>query len=137
MANRVLDSWALIAFFEDEPAAEAVEELLDQASREKHRLFMTSVNWAEVYYSTMREVSQEAAEQHSQVIANLPIDIVGIGDDLKLAREAAILKASYRISIADALAAALAREKKAELVTGDREFEAISKEVKICWLPDK
>jgi hypothetical protein len=35
MANRVLDSWALIAFFEDEPAADAVEELLDQASREK------------------------------------------------------------------------------------------------------
>jgi PIN domain nuclease of toxin-antitoxin system len=32
MANKVLDSWALVAFFEDEPAASQVEEVLDQAS---------------------------------------------------------------------------------------------------------
>lgn len=134
MANRVLDSWALMAFFEDEPAAEAVEELLDQASREKHRLFMTSINWAEVYYSTMREVSQEAAERHAQIIATLPIDIVGIGDDLKLARQAAIFKANYRLSLADAIAAALAMEKKAELVTGDPEFKQLEKDIKIHWL---
>ena len=134
MANRVLDSWALMAFFEDEPAAEAVDELLDQASRGKHKLFLTSINWAEVYYSTMREVSQEAAEQHVQVIANLPIEIVAIGDDLKLARQAAIFKASHRISLADAFAAALANDKKAELVTGDQEFKALEKEIKINWL---
>jgi ribonuclease VapC len=134
MANRVLDSWALIAFFEDEPAAEAVEELLDQASREKHRLFMTSINWAEVYYNTMREVSQEAAEEHARIISTLPIDIVGIGDDLRLARHAAIYKASHRISLADAFAAALAKEKKAELVTGDTEFRSLERELKIKWL---
>jgi PIN domain nuclease of toxin-antitoxin system len=33
MATKVLDSWALIAFFEDEPAAEAVEKLLAQRRR--------------------------------------------------------------------------------------------------------
>ena len=134
MANRVLDSWALIAFFEDEPAADAVEEILDQAGHEKHRLFLTSINWAEVYYSTMREVSQAVAEEHAQVIAGLPIDIVGIGDDLKLARQAAIYKATYRLSLADAFAAALAKEKKAELVTGDPEFKQLEKEIKILWL---
>lgn len=134
MANRVLDSWALIAFFEDEPAADAVEELLAQAGREKHRLFMTAINWAEVYYNTMREVSQEAAEQHALVIAGLPIEVVGIGDDLKLARQAAIYKATYRLSLADAFAAALAKEKKAELVTGDPEFKVLEKEIKVAWL---
>ena len=134
MANRVLDSWALMAFFEDEPAAEAVEEILEQASRDKHRLFLTSINWAEVYYSTMREVSQEAAEQHARIIASLPIDIIGIGDDLKLSRQAAIYKATYRLSLADAFAAALAKEKKAELLTGDPEFKALEKELKILWL---
>ncbi|MFA6285789.1 MAG: PIN domain-containing protein [Opitutaceae bacterium] len=137
MANRVLDSWALIAFFEDEPAADAVEEILDQAGHEKHRLFLTSINWAEVYYSTMREVSQTVAEEHAQVIAGLPIDIVGIGDDLKLARQAAIYKATYRLSLADAFAAALAKEKKAELVTGDPEFKPLEKEIKIHWLISK
>lgn len=134
MANRVLDSWALIAFFEDEPAADAVEEILNQGAQEKHRLFLTSANWAEVYYSTMREVSQAAAEAHAAAIANLPIEIVGIDSDLKLARQAAIYKATYRLSLADAFAAALAKEKKAELVTGDPEFKALEKEIKICWL---
>jgi len=134
MANRVLDSWALIAFFEDEPAADAVEELLDQAGRDKHRLFLSAINWAEVYYNTLREVSQQVAEQHAQVLANLPIEIIGLSADLKLARQAAIYKATYRLSLADAFAAALAKEKKAELVTGDPEFKALEKEIKICWL---
>ena len=134
MANRVLDSWALIAFFEDEPAAEAVEEILDQANRDKHRLYLSAVNWAEVYYNTMREVSPNAAEAHAQTIANLPIDVVGVGDDLKLARQAAIYKATYHLSLADAFAAALAKEKKAELVTGDPEFKALEKEIKVTWL---
>jgi ribonuclease VapC len=134
MANKVLDSWALIAFFEDEPAAGAVEELLAQAGRETHRLFLTTVNWAEVYYSTMREVSQDAAERHARVIASLPIEIVGIDDDLRLARQAAIYKASNRLSLADAFAAALAKDKKADLVTGDPEFKLLEKEIRILWL---
>lgn len=134
MANRVLDSWALIAFFEDEPAAGAVEEILDQANRDKHRLYLSAVNWAEIYYNTMREVSREAAEDQARMIANLPIDVIGVGDDLKLARQAAAFKATYRLSLADAFAVALAKEKKAELVTGDPEFNALEKEIKIKWL---
>jgi len=134
MANRVLDSWALIAFFEDEPSAGVVEEILEAASREKHRLYLTSINWAEVYYNTMREVSQEAAEHQSKVIETLPIEIVGIGDDLKLARQAAIYKATNRLSLADAFAVALAKDKKAELVTGDPEFKPLERDIKILWL---
>jgi predicted nucleic acid-binding protein len=134
MANKVLDSWALIAFFEDEPAAEAVEELIHQATQERHRLYLSAVNWAEVYYNTMREVSLEAAEARAQDLATLPIDVVGVGDDLKLARLAAQFKATHKMSLADAFAAALAKEKKAELVTGDPEFKALEKEIKIHWL---
>ncbi|MDB6093942.1 MAG: vapC [Verrucomicrobia bacterium] len=134
MAHLVLDSWALMAFFGNEPAADAVEQLLDEAGRGKHQLFMTSVNWAELYYSTMRGTSQDVAEHHAEVVAGLPIDIVGIGDDLKLARDAAILKASHRLSLADAFAAALAQEKKGELVTGDPEFKALAKKIRIRWL---
>jgi ribonuclease VapC len=137
MANHVLDSWALIAFFEDEPAAGAVEEILDQANRDKHRLYLSAVNWAEIYYNTMREVSRAAAEDQARMIANLPIDVVGVGDDLKLARQAAAFKATYRLSLADAFAVALAKEKKAELVTGDPEFKALEKEIKIKWLKNQ
>ena len=104
MATKVLDSWALIAFFEDEPAAAEVEKLLQQASEEKHHLVLSVVNWGEIYYHTMREVSQEAAEQKAQEISSLPIDIVGVGDDLALARQAAIFKANHKMSYADCFA---------------------------------
>ena len=134
MAAKVLDSWALIALFEDEPAAAAVENLLHQAALERHKLFLSVVNWGEIYYNTMRKVSQEAAEQKAREIASLPIEIVGVADDLHLARQAAIYKASCKMSYADCFGAALAKIKNAEFLTGDPEFKEVEKEIKIGWL---
>jgi hypothetical protein len=36
--------------------------------------------------------------------------------------------------LADAFAAALAKESRAELVTGDPEFRPLEKEIKVQWL---
>jgi uncharacterized protein len=134
MAIKVLDSWALIAFFEDEPAAHDVEKLLNQAVAEKHHLLMSAVNWGEVYYSTMRAVSEDAAERQAREIAALPIDIVGVSEDLALARQAAIFKAKHKMAYADCFAAALAKINNAEVVTGDPEFKQVESEVKVAWL---
>src|SRR6266481_463304 len=101
MATKVLDSWALIAFFEDEPAAEEVEKLLAHAASDKHKLLLSVVNWGEIYYNTMREVSQQAAEARARDIAVLPIEVVAVGDDLALARQAAIYKATHKMAYAD------------------------------------
>jgi predicted nucleic acid-binding protein len=132
MATKVLDSWALIAFFEDEPAAEAVERILEQATAEKHKLLMSVVNWGEVYYNTMREVSEAAAEQKLKEIATMPIEIVEA--DLNLTKQAAIFKATKKMSYADCFGAALAKIRNAEFVTGDPEFKEVEKEIKINWL---
>ena len=134
MTTKVLDSWALIAFLEDEPAAEAVEKLLAQAAEEKHKLLLSVVNWGEIYYNTMREVSQEAAEQQARAIATLPIDIVAVGDDLTIARQAAIYKATHQMSYAGCFGAALAKVKGGELITGDPEFKEVEKEINVVWL---
>jgi predicted nucleic acid-binding protein len=135
MATKVLDSWALIAFFEDEPAAERVEKLLVKAEVGTHRLLLCVVNWGEIYYSTMRTVSQDAAEQKAKEIAALTIEIVGVDDkDLELVRQAAIYKATKKLSYADAFAAALAKIRNADLVTGDHEFKQVEGEIKIDWL---
>jgi predicted nucleic acid-binding protein len=136
MAVSVLDSWALMAFFEDQPGAEAVERLLQRAEDGKHRLLLCAVNWGEIYYATMRAVSREAAEQKAQEIASLPIEIVGVGEDLVLARQAAVFKATKRMAYADCFAAALAKLRNAELVTGDLEFKEVEKDVKIAWLEE-
>lgn len=135
MATKVLDSWALIAFFEDEPAAEEVEKLLVKAEAGTHKLLLCVVNWGEIYYTTMRKVSQEAAEQKAKEIAGLTIEIVGVDDkNLDLVRQAAIYKGSKKLSYADAFAAALAKLRNAELVTGDPDFKALEGEIKIAWL---
>jgi predicted nucleic acid-binding protein len=135
MATKVLDSWALIAFFEDEPAAERVERLLVKAEAGTHNLLLCVVNWGEIYYNTMRTVSQEAAEQKAKEIAGLTIELVGVeANNLELVRQAAIYKATRRLSYADAFAAALAKIRNAELVTGDHEFRQIEDEIKIDWL---
>ena len=135
MATKVLDSWALIAFFEDEPAAEEVEKLLVKAEAGTHRLLLCVVNWGEIYYNTMRKVSQAAAEQKAMEMAGLTIQIVGVdGNDMELVRQGAIYKATRKLSYADAFAAALAKIRNAELVTGDREFKDLEGEIKIRWL---
>ncbi len=43
MAAKVLDSWALIAFFEDEPVADTVEELIHRAALDRHKLLMSVI----------------------------------------------------------------------------------------------
>jgi len=134
MATKVLDSWALLAFFEDDPAAAEVEELLAEADHGTHTLLLSVVNWGEVYYSTMRKVSQKAAEQKAAEIAVLPIELVPVEADLHLARQAAIYKASGKLAYADAFAAALAKLRNAELVTGDHDFKAVEGEIRIGWL---
>jgi predicted nucleic acid-binding protein len=132
MATKVLDSWALVAFFEDEPAAEAVEKILEQAAAERHKLLMSVVNWGEIYYNTLREVSREAAEQKLKEIAAMPIEIVDA--DSGLTKQAAIFKAAKKMSYADCFGAALAKIRNAEFITGDLEFKEVEKEIKISWL---
>jgi predicted nucleic acid-binding protein len=137
MATRVLDSWALIAFFEDEPAAEEVEKLLVKAEGGAQKLLLCVINWGEIYYNTMREVSKAAADEQEKEIASLPIEIVPVAGDLELARQAAIYKATVKMSYADCFAAALAKIRNAELVTGDPDFKTVEKEIKINWLKPK
>jgi predicted nucleic acid-binding protein len=134
MAAKVLDSWALMAFYNGESVAHAVEEILFQGSEGRHRLYMSVINWAEIYTAYARGESVEAAEAKVREMATLSIEIVGVGEDLKLARQAALYKARGGISYGDAYAAALAKEKKAELVTGDSEFKRLDREIKIHWL---
>lgn len=134
MTTQVLDSWILMALFNDEPEAERVEKVLHDAATGHCRLLMCVVNWGEIYYSIMRGHSQQAAEEKAQQIAALPIELVPVETDLALARQAAAFKARYPMSYADAFAAALAKIRKAELMTGDPEFKIVEGEVKIQWL---
>lgn len=129
----VLDSHALVAYFRDEPGAERVEALLTKAAQADRPLLMTEVNYAEAKDTLIRRDGLGAWEAAANVLVGLPIEFHAA--DRALADLAADFKARHKLSLADAFAAALARKHKAELVTGDPEFKAVEKEIKINWLP--
>src|SRR5436309_8651370 len=126
MPVKVLDSFALIAYFRDEPGAETMENLLVAAGKKDSPLHMTDINYAEVKYSIVKKDGTEAWAEAASILQGLPIDFHST--TRALADTAADFKARFKISIADAFAAALAKEKKAELVTGDPEFKPLEKE---------
>jgi ribonuclease VapC len=132
MPAKVLDSFALIAYFRDEPGAAAMESLLVAAGKMDSPLHMSDVNYAEVKYSILKKDGVEAWTAAANVLQGLPIDFHGT--NRVLADMAADLKARFKISLADAFAAALAKDKKAQLVTGDPEFKSLEKEITINWL---
>lgn len=128
----VLDSWAVLAFVQDEPSAAEVERLFLGAQRGSGSLCMTSVNLGEVWYSIARRRSDSVAESTVAEILRLGITVVAA--DWILARAAAELKAGHPIAYADCYAAALALQLDTEVVTGDPEFKQLQKKVKIHWL---
>jgi predicted nucleic acid-binding protein len=132
MPAKVLDSFALIAYFRDEPGAETVENLLVVAGKKDSPLLMTDVNYAEVQYSIVKKDGADAWEEAAKILQGLPIDFHST--TRALADAAADFKVRFKISLADAFAAALAKEKKADLVTGDPEFKPLENEIKINWL---
>ena len=132
VAVRVLDSYSLIAYIEKEPGADTMIEVFRGARDSGKALLLSVVNWGEVYYITLREEGRERAEQVANLISSLPIQIVSA--DLELAKQAAEFKGTKKMSYADCFAAALAKQRKAELVTGDKEFKQVEKEVKLLWL---
>ncbi len=131
-AAQVLDSHALLKLLRDEPGAGAVAQILEKAGERDHPVHMTEVNYAEVQYMIRRKDGDAAWQTIAGELVAAPIQFHPA--DRALADTAADLKARFKISLADAFAAALAKEKKAELVTGDPEFKALEKEINVHWL---
>jgi ribonuclease VapC len=131
-AAQVLDSHALLKLLRDEAGAETVAQILEKAGERDHPVHMTEVNYAEVQYMIRRKDGDAAWQTIASELVAAPIQFHPA--DRLLADLAADFKARFKISLADAFAAALAKDKKTELVTGDPEFKALEKEIKIQWL---
>jgi ribonuclease VapC len=93
---------------------------------------MSVLNLGEIWYAIARRISSEEADISVQEVMNWGIEVVDA--DWTLSRQAAVFKSKYKISYADAFAAALAKTRDAVLITGDNEFKQIEKEIKINWL---
>jgi len=131
MKRIVFDASALMTFFENRPGAEKVQDLIRLGIEGKHQLFLSVVNWGELYYSTWRTKGPGVARKNIEDIAQLPILLVPA--DVELARQAAEFKANFHLPYADGFAAALALTRKATLATSDKDFASLEKKLNILW----
>ena len=128
----ILDSWAVIAFFEDEPAGKKIANLIADAHENGIPVYMMVVNVGEVWYITAREISETTANNIVKELSDLRIEFVDA--NWEITQEAARFKSKNRMSYADCYAAALTRSKKGILVTGDSEFKTIDGQIDIQWV---
>lgn len=129
----VLDSFALLAFFQGEPRGIKVREIIAQSVREECHLAIATVNLGEIVYRTVRQHGPERTQYVLARIEEYRIAVVDVDRDLAL--EAAYLKARYRLGYADCFVAALARRLDAAVVTGDPGFRQVEQLVAVEWLP--
>ena len=128
----VLDSWAALAYLGDEASAQEVADLITNAHENRIPMYMSVVNAGELWYIVAREISEAKADSAVTDLTGLGIELVDV--DWPLSRTAGMFKAQHKMSYADCFAAALAKDRKSDLVTGDKEFKQIEGEVSIRWL---
>jgi ribonuclease VapC len=128
----VFDAWAILAWLRDEPAASRVDQILQQAEAGDLQLSMSWINAGEAYYMLVRKHSQQAADEFLRRLPTLPIRLVLPDEEAVI--EAARLKSTRRLSYADSFAAALARQEKAVLVTGDPELREMADIFTVEWI---
>lgn len=119
MKRWLLDTSALLALRDDEAGADEVAALLTKA-----RCFGCFITLTEVLYRVWKDEGEAAGRlAHAQCLA-LPIEWLHETPDML--ETAARLKATQRLSLADAWIAAAAELKAATLVHKDPEFAALS-----------
>ena len=106
----VLDSWAVLAYLEGEKSGPEVVKVLEEASEKKAEVLLSVVNWAEMCYIALREGGEDRAADYIGSLSDCPIDLAMV--DEEQAFQAALFKSRNKMSLADAFAAALAKNKE-------------------------
>ena len=132
----ILDTFAVIAYLNDEEGADKVEKLLNKAKEGEVKLFMHAINLGEIFYNVFRKEDETKAIRVYGKVKQYPVEFV---EDLSepFLLSTARLKGTYPISYADAFAVVTAIEKEGILVTGDPELKILETDnkVEILWIP--
>lgn len=131
MKRFVLDASALIAFFEDLPGAERVEDVIKRALEGKAHLSMCVVNWGEAWYSISQAKGPAATRKTLSGVSQLPIELFDANSELTSL--AVAVRIEFGLPYASCFAAALARQRRASLVTADKLFSPMEKQLNIVW----
>ncbi len=132
MKGYALDASAVVDYVQSGPGSDKIEQLLADAFRQQLLLYISVLNLGEVFYLTWQRTGEQSARQTVAKLSRLPVQIIAV--DLSQALRAGQLKALHNIPYVDCIAAAVAMERNATLVTADRHFEKLGRHFPILWL---
>ena len=132
MKSYIFDSSALISFFDNEKNAYTVAGIIKEINRKEYSALISVINLGEVYYHFLRTSSKETAELIISKLTSLNFYFENI--DWNLTKIAASYKAKHKMSYADTFAAALCKRTNGTLITADKEFLSLDKEIKISFI---
>ncbi len=132
MRTYVLDANALVSYLLDRGGATTVQQLFREAQSRSAQLLMSSVNWGEVVCVLRRF---ESPEKVRNIISAVQRAVHVVAADDQTAERAAEIKTTFRVPYADAFAAELAMSSDATIVTSDRIFQKLGKNIRLRLLP--
>ena len=122
----ILDACALLSYLNDEKGADVIGEFLERSDKGT-AVSMSVINLLEVYYGELRDKGADIAQIVLDMVQHHSINIVNTVS-AQVFEEAARLKATYRISLADCIGIATALELSGQFVTSDHhELETVAK----------
>jgi len=122
----IIDACALLAFLNDEEGADKIETLLNQSATSDVSVSMSIINLLEVYYGELRDKGADIAQIVLDIVQHYSIKIMNTVSE-RVFREAARLKAAYKMSIADCIGLATAIELSGQFVSSDHhELETVA-----------
>jgi predicted nucleic acid-binding protein len=130
----VLDTSAMLAFWNDERGADQVERMLKTAGPGS-KIYISFITLMEGKYQLWRRVGKDTAEEFERMIRNLPLSRVDVTESIL--NYAVEIKATTRLSVADSWIIATAIETGSALVHKDPEFEQVKDRLELVSLPYK
>ncbi len=124
MKRFLLDTSALLTLRDDEAGASQVADLLYAAQKEKTNCFSCFITLMEVFYRVWKDESEKEGRLAYEQCKSLPLE--WIHESKPLLEKAAEIKATNRLSVADAWIVGSALLTDAVLVHKDPEFETLN-----------
>ena len=127
-----LDTSAILTLWNDEEGADEVEGILKD---ENKSVIVSFMSYMECYYSIWKNCGREKGREIYSYLLTLPVERVNLSEDIL--QNAAEIKATCTLSVADSWIIATARVKNAVLVHKDPEFLQVNSIVQLLNLPFK
>ncbi|MEI6728561.1 MAG: type II toxin-antitoxin system VapC family toxin [bacterium] len=132
MKKYILDSNALLCFFQKENSWQIVANLFKDHLKGRIELLMSIINFGEFLYILKTRASKV---EYQKVTAQFDLlNITMIETDLPQVLQAVEYKSLGGIAYPDCFVLALSKKFKATVVTGDKEFKKFSTDFEIEWL---